>query len=119
MPESILTPAERQLLVEHGEELLELEDRYPSQEAVLDLRPDLAEVAKALQKARAQSAADKLGLTLRGNGRPFDPGVLAELEAVFRQIVAAEDDPQPVGGITSAASLARLLDDDALDQGAE
>jgi hypothetical protein len=119
MAESILTPEERALLAEHGEELLELEERYGSQEAVLNLRPDLVEVAKALQRARAQSAANKLGLTLRGDGRPFDSGVLADLELVFRQIVAAEDDPQPVGGITSAASLARLLHDDALDQGAK
>ncbi len=119
MGESILTAAERELLAEHGEELLELEDRYGSQAVVLDLHPELADVARALQRARAQAAADALGLTLRGDGRPLPADALVDLELAFSQIVAAEDDAQPLGGVTPTARLARLLHDDGIDQGAE
>jgi hypothetical protein len=107
----ILTPAERALLQEHGEELLELEERYGSQQAVLDLRPELADVARALQHARAQAAARALGLRLRRDARPFPERLLAELERAFARIVA-QDDRDALGDVTAAARLARLLDDD-------
>jgi hypothetical protein len=116
MPDSILTAAERQLLVEHGEQLLKLEQRHGSQRAALAAHPELTETAEALQIARADAGARALGLTLRRGGRPFAPEVLAHLELVFARLVA-EDDPQPPIQVTAAARLARLLNDDPVDQG--
>ena len=115
MTGSILTAAERALLVERGVELLELEERYGSQQAALAARPDLAGTARALQRARAQAAARALGLKLRGDGRPLPADVLAELDLVFARIVASEDNADPLGEVTAAARLARLLDDDLVD----
>jgi hypothetical protein len=114
-PTSILTPAERVLLEKHGEELLELEERYGSQQAALEVRPELADVARALQHARAQAAATALGLRLRRDARPFPERLLVELERAFARIVA-QDDRNALGDITAASRLARLLDDDGLDQ---
>jgi hypothetical protein len=112
---SILTAAERTLLAEHGQELLDLEERYGSQQAALDVRPDLADVARALQVARAQSAATALGLRLRRDARPFPERLLADLERTFARLVAQDDRDAP-GDVTAGARLARLLDDDGTDQ---
>lgn len=114
-PASILSASERALLSEHGEELLELEERYGSQQAALDVRPDLADVARALQVARAQSAATALGLCLRRDARPFPEPLLADLERTFARLVAQDDRDAP-GDITAGARLTRLLDDDGTDQ---
>jgi hypothetical protein len=114
-PASILAPAERELLEKHGEELLELEERYGSQRAALDVRPELADVARALQVARAQAAAAALGLRLRRGARPFPERLLAELERAFARIVA-QDDRDALGEVTASARLARLLDEDRVDQ---
>ena len=114
----MLTPAERALLEMHGEELLELEERYGGQQAALDVRPDLGDVARALQHARAQAAATALGLRLRRDARPFPERLLAELELAFARIVA-QDDRDALGDVTAASRLARLLDNDGLDQRAQ
>src|SRR5262245_18919116 len=105
---SILSDAERALLEEQGERLLALEERYGSQRAALEAHPELGEVARALQRARAQAGADALGIVLHGDGRPFPPEILADLELVFSRVLA-EDDVQPLGWVTPAARLARLL----------
>lgn len=113
--ELILTAAERALLEEHGEELLELEDRYGSQQAALEVRPELADVARALQVARALTAAKALGLRLRRDARPFPESLLVNLERAFVRIVA-QDDRDTLGEVTTSARLARLLDDDGVDE---
>jgi hypothetical protein len=118
MGESILTPADRALLTAHGAELLGLEERYGTQRAALEARPDLEPTARALQVARAQVAAEAMGLELRGDGRPLAPDVLAELQLVFSRLVA-EDDADAVAGITTATGLARFLDQHAVDDRAE
>jgi hypothetical protein len=114
-PTSVLTSAERILLEERGEDLLELEERYGSQQAALDARPDLAEVARALQHARAQAAATALGLRLRRDAHPLPERLLAGIERTFARIVA-QDDREALGDVTASSRLARLLDDDGLDQ---
>ena len=50
-------------------EVLELEQQHGAH--VVDARPELAEAAQALQRVRAAAAADKLGIVLRGDGRPL------------------------------------------------
>jgi hypothetical protein len=116
--EMILSRDERRLLVMHGEELLKLEERYGTQRAALEARPDLAPTAKALQLARAQVAAEVMGLELRGDGRALPADIVAELQLVFSRIVA-EDDLDAVAGIATPSGLARFLDDHAVDDGAE
>jgi hypothetical protein len=110
--------AERELLRDKGADLLGLEELYGTQRAALEARPDLDATAKALQLARAQVAAEAMRLELRGDGRPLPPDVLAELQLVFSRLVA-EDDADPVPGITTAAGLARFLDQHAVDDRAE
>ena len=118
MGDSILTRADREALHAHGAELLELEERYGTQRAALEARPDLAATARALQLARAQVAAEAMGLELRGDGRPLPPDLLAELQLVFSRLVA-EDDADAVAGITTPSRLARFLDQHAVDDRAE
>ena len=114
----VLSAAEHALLVEHGQELLELEERYGTQRAALEARPDLALAAEALQLARAQVAAEAMGLELRGDGRALPPDVLAELHLVFSRIVA-EDDLDAFAGIATPSGLTRFLDDHPVDDGAK
>jgi hypothetical protein len=111
----ILSRDERRLLVEHGEELLELEERYGTQRAALEARPALAPTAKALQLARAQVAAEAMGLELRGDGRPLPADIVAELQIVFSRLVA-ESDVDPLAGIATPSSLARFLDEHVVDE---
>jgi hypothetical protein len=116
---SILSDHDRKLLARHGAELLEAEDRYGSQRAALEAHPELADTARALQLARAQAAAEAMGLTLRGDGRPLPADVVDELQLLFGRIVASEDDLDPLAGIATAAGLARFLDEHAVDDRAE
>jgi hypothetical protein len=79
-------------LLESGElaALLELEQKHG--EALLDVHPELAEKAQALQRIRAAVAASELGLRLRGDGRPLPNWLVAELSRVLRRIVIDPDD---------------------------
>jgi hypothetical protein len=115
---SILTARELALLAASGSELLELEERYGTQRAALEARPDLEATAHALQVARAQAAAEAMGLGLRGDGRALPRDILAELQLVFSRLIA-EDDPDALAGITTPAGLARFLDQHAVDDRAE
>ena len=118
MGDSILTRADREALDAHGAELLELEERYGSQRAALDARPELTATARALQVARAQMAAEAMGLELRGGGRPLPPDLLSDLQLVFSRLVT-EDDMDPLAGISTPSRLARFLDQHAVDDRAE
>jgi hypothetical protein len=116
---AILTAAERALLVEHGAELLGLEEHHGTQREALEARPDLAPTAQALQLARAQVAAERMGLRLRGDGRALPADVVVELQLVFSRIVETENDLDSLAGIATASGLARFLDEHAVDDGAE
>jgi hypothetical protein len=76
-------------------EVLELEQQHGAH--VVDVRPDLAEAAQALQRLRAAVAADKLGIVLRGDGRPFPDWLVAELSRVLRRVLLRPDDPNTLG----------------------
>ena len=83
--------------------------RVRSQRAALDARPELTATARALQVARAQMAAEAMGLVLRGGGRPLPPDLLSDLQLVFSRLVT-EDDMYPLAGISTPSRLARFLD---------
>ena len=118
MNDSILTADDRALLAAHGAELLELEQRYGSQRGALEARPELAATGRALQVARAQMAAEAMGLKLRGDGRPLPPDLLSELQLVFSRL-STEDDADAAAGISTPSGLARFLDQHAVDDRAE
>jgi hypothetical protein len=77
--------------------LLDLEERYGSQRAALEAHPELAGAARPMQRVRAKVAAARLGLELRGGGRPFPPDVIAEASRTLRAALLAPDDPDPLG----------------------
>jgi hypothetical protein len=54
---------------------------------VLDEHPELAGAARALQHARAAYAAQKLGLRLRGDGKPLPRWLADELGRVLRRVI--------------------------------
>jgi hypothetical protein len=54
---------------------------------VVDAHPELAEAARALQHARAAYAAQKLGLRLRGDGKPLPRWLADELSRVLRRVI--------------------------------
>jgi hypothetical protein len=54
---------------------------------VVDAYPDLGGAARALQHARAAYAAEKLGLKLRGDGRPLPRWLADELGRVLRRVI--------------------------------
>jgi hypothetical protein len=58
---------------------------------VLDEHPELAEAAQALQHARAAFAAQKLGLKLRGDGKPLPRWLADELGRVLRRVLINPD----------------------------
>ena len=73
----------------------ELEQQHGAQ--VVDARPDLAEAAQALQRVRAAAAADKLGIVLRGDGRPLPGWLVAELSRVLRRVLLRPEDADTLG----------------------
>ena len=114
----VLSAAEHALLVEHGQELLELEERYGTQRAALEARPDLALAAEALQLARAQVAAEAMGLELRGDGRALrptsSPNCTSCSRASSRKTISSS-----LAGIATPSGLTRFLDDHPVDDGAK
>ena len=77
------------------DEVLELEQQHGAH--VVDVRPDLAEAARALQRVRAAVAADRLGVVLRGDGRPLPDWLVAELSRVLRRVLIRPNDPDALG----------------------
>jgi hypothetical protein len=98
--------------------LLALEDRYGGQGAALNAYPELAEVARVVQRIRAKIAAAALGVELRGDGAPFPEDVLAGTELAFRRLVAGPDDPDALLGAPASPGLPGPGDEDAVDEGA-
>ena len=66
-------------------DVLEAEQRHGDR--VLDEHPELAGAARALQRARYAYAADKLGVKLRGDGRPLPRWLVDELSRVLRRVI--------------------------------
>jgi hypothetical protein len=54
---------------------------------VVDAHPGLAGAARALQRARYAYAADRLGVKLRGDGRPLPRWLVDELGRVLRRVI--------------------------------
>lgn len=78
-------------------ELFKLEEKHGGQRALLEIRPELADLCAAMQRVRAAVAAHALGIQLRGDGRPIPRWLVDELSRTVRGIVIAEHNRDALG----------------------
>jgi ABC-type Zn uptake system ZnuABC Zn-binding protein ZnuA len=109
-----LTAAEAQVLADGtAERLLELEERYGSQQAALAAHPELEPVARQLQRIRAKISAARRGveLELSGDPRPFPAETIARASRTFQRILDVRD-TDALAEIAATSRLAGPGDDD-------